>query len=71
MAVAEDAPPDWETRARAAAETLASYKRPRAYLSFESLPRNPQGKIPRGKIRATILERYRVVDGPRPEFAPR
>ncbi|HLJ18860.1 MAG TPA: hypothetical protein VKU84_01610, partial [Stellaceae bacterium] len=71
VAVAEDAPSDWETRARAAAEILASYKRPRAYLTFESLPRNPQGKIPRGKIRSAILERFRVIDGPRPVLAPR
>ncbi len=71
VAVAEDAPPDWEARARAAAESLASYKHPRAYLSFETLPRNPQGKVPRGKIRAAILEQYRVIDGPRPVFAPR
>lgn len=71
IAVAEDAPSDWETRARAAAEILASYKRPRAYLAFESLPRNPQGKIPRGKIRSAILEHFRVIDGPRPVLAPR
>ena len=71
VAVSEDAPPDWEARARAAAETLASYKRPRAYLTLESFPRNPQGKVPRGKIRAEILERYRVADGPRPVFSPR
>ena len=48
VAVAENAPPDWEARARAAAESLARYKQPRAYLSLESLPRNPQGKVPRG-----------------------
>jgi acyl-coenzyme A synthetase/AMP-(fatty) acid ligase len=71
VAVAEDASPDWEARARAAAESLASYKRPRAYLSFENLPRNPQGKIPRGKIRAAILEQYRVVDGARPALVPK
>ena len=71
VAVAEDAAPDWETRARAAAEALASYKRPRAYLSFEILPRNPQGKIPRGKVRAEVLARCRVIDGPRPVLTPR
>ncbi len=71
VAVAEDAPLDWEVCARAAAETLAKYKQPRAYLRFESLPRNPQGKVPRGRIRAEILERYKLVDGPRPELAPK
>ena len=71
VAVAEDAPPDWEARARAAAESLAKYKRPRAYLSLDNLPRNPQGKVPRGRVRALILERYRLTDGPRPTLSPR
>jgi acyl-CoA synthetase (AMP-forming)/AMP-acid ligase II len=71
VAVAEDAPPDWEARARAAAETLAKYKRPRAYLSLDNLPRNPQGKVPRAQVRAAVLERYRLTDGPRPALSPR
>src|SRR5205823_13281493 len=34
IAAAENAPPDWERRAREAAEGLANYKRPRAYVSL-------------------------------------
>ena len=71
VAVAENAPPDWEMRAREAAESLAKYKRPRAFLSLETLPRNPQGKVPRAKVRSEILEGYRLIDGPRPALAPR
>jgi acyl-CoA synthetase (AMP-forming)/AMP-acid ligase II len=71
VAVAEAAPDTWEARARAAAESLAKYKRPRAYVSLETLPRNPQGKVPRARVRAEILERYRLVDGPRPELVAR
>ncbi len=66
VAVAENVHPDWERRAREAAESLAKYKRPRAYVSLETLPRNPQGKVPRARVRAEILERYRLIDGPQP-----
>ncbi|HVM81675.1 MAG TPA: long-chain fatty acid--CoA ligase [Stellaceae bacterium] len=69
VAAVENAPPDWETRAREAAEALAKYKRPRALLRIDPLPRNPQGKVPRAKVRTLILERWRLVDGPRPELA--
>jgi len=71
VAVAENAPPDWEMRAREAAKSLAKYKRPRAFVSLETLPRNPQGKVPRAKVRAEILEGYRLIDGPRPALVPR
>ena len=71
VAVAEHGPPDWETRVRAAAESLAKYKWPRAYLRLDALPRNPQGKVPRAKVRALILERWRLVDGQRPELVER
>jgi acyl-CoA synthetase (AMP-forming)/AMP-acid ligase II len=71
VAVAENAPQDWEARARAAAENLANYKRPRAYVTLETLPRNPQGKVPRAKVREMILERYVLKDGPRPELIGR
>lgn len=72
VAVAEDAPASWEERARtAAAAGLAKYKQPRAYLSLGALPRNPQGKVPRARLRAEILERYRLVDGPRPSLVAR
>lgn len=71
VAVAENAPADWEARARAAAECLAKYKWPRAFLTVAALPRNPQGKVPRAKVRAEILESYELKDGPRPELVKR
>ena len=71
VAVAENAPADWEAKARAAAECLAKYKCPRAFLTVAALPRNPQGKVPRAKVRAEILERYELKDGPRPELVKR
>ena len=63
IAVAEAAA-DWPERAAAAAESLAKFKRPRAYVVLDALPRNAQGKVPRGRVREMLLERYRLVDGP-------
>jgi O-succinylbenzoic acid--CoA ligase len=71
IAVAEAPPADWETKARAACEALARYKHPRAYLAVESLPRNPQGKIGRAAVRALVLQRWQLVDGPRPRVERR
>jgi acyl-CoA synthetase (AMP-forming)/AMP-acid ligase II len=66
IAVAEAAPADWAARAIAAAEILAKFKRPRAYLVLDALPRNAQGKVPRGRVREMVLERYRLIDGAHP-----
>ncbi|HLJ62776.1 MAG TPA: class I adenylate-forming enzyme family protein [Stellaceae bacterium] len=71
VAVAENAPGDWESAARAAATSLAKYKWPRAYVTLDALPRNPQGKVPRARVRALVLDRYALVDGPRPSLVPR
>lgn len=71
VAVAERPAPDWEARARAGAETLAPFKRPRFYLPLDALPRNAQGKVVRRAIVAALLERYRLEDGPRPRLLPR
>jgi acyl-CoA synthetase (AMP-forming)/AMP-acid ligase II len=66
IAVAEAAPADWPARAAAAADVLAKFKRPRAYLVLDALPRNAQGKVPRGRVREMVLERYRLTDGAHP-----
>ncbi len=66
VAVAEAADTGWPERAAAATEALAKYKHPRAYVILDALPRNAQGKVPRGRVRELLLERYRLVDGPRP-----
>jgi acyl-CoA synthetase (AMP-forming)/AMP-acid ligase II len=71
VAVAEAAPADWPARARAAVAGLAKYKQPRSYVTLESLPRNAQGKVPRGRLRALLLERYRLVDGAHPSLVER
>ena len=71
VAVAENAPPGWEAAASSAVTTLAKYKWPRAYVSVERLPRNPQGKVPRAKVREIILARYTLADGPRPTLVRR
>ena len=71
VAVAEAAPADWPARARAAVAGLAKYKQPRSYVTLESLPRNVQGKVPRGRLRALLLERYRLVDGAHPSLVER
>jgi acyl-CoA synthetase (AMP-forming)/AMP-acid ligase II len=71
VAVAETADPAWPERARAAVAQVARYKHPRAYLTLPELARNPQGKIMRRTIRATLLATYRVNDGPYPTLEPR
>ena len=71
VAVAEAADAGWPERAAAAAECLARFKHPRAYVVLDALPRNAQGKVPRGRIREMVLERYRLADGPRPVLEPR
>jgi acyl-CoA synthetase (AMP-forming)/AMP-acid ligase II len=70
VAVAEAPAAGWEDTARTAAECLARYKHPRAYVALDALPRNPQGKIGRAAVRALIEARWRLVDGPRPRLKP-
>lgn len=71
VAVAEAPADDWEEKGRAAVECLTKYKRPRAYVTVETLPRNPQGKVGRPAVRALVLARWQLVDGPRPSLVPR
>jgi acyl-CoA synthetase (AMP-forming)/AMP-acid ligase II len=71
VAVAEAAPAGWPARAREAVAGLAKYKQPRFYLTVESLPRNAQGKVPRARLRALVLERHRLVDGAHPSLVGR
>jgi acyl-CoA synthetase (AMP-forming)/AMP-acid ligase II len=56
----------WEDQAAAAVETLSRYKRPRAYIAVQQLPRNAQGKLERPKVLEMILNDYAVDDGPQP-----
>jgi acyl-CoA synthetase (AMP-forming)/AMP-acid ligase II len=69
-AVAENPGPDWESRARAACADLASFKHPRLFFAVDAFPRNGQGKLVRRHLVTALLERWRLVDGPRPAVEP-
>ena len=71
VAATEHATEGWAAGAQALAEQLSKHKRPRAYVGLAELPRNPQGKISRREVRAAILGRYRLEDGPHPRLLPR
>jgi acyl-CoA synthetase (AMP-forming)/AMP-acid ligase II len=71
VAVAETTAGGWEARAAAACETLTRFKRPRAFLTMEVLPRAGQDKISRRKILELLTQRYRLEDGPHPRLVER
>ena len=71
VAATEHTTEGWAASAQARVERLSKHKWPRAYIELPALPRNPQGKISRREVRAAILERYRLVDGPHPKLEPR
>jgi acyl-CoA synthetase (AMP-forming)/AMP-acid ligase II len=62
---------DWSDRAREVASRMTAYKRPRAFLTMDQLPRSGIGKVKRSAIREHVLTAYRLVDGPRPRLEPR
>lgn len=64
----ERAPAGWQTKAEEAARAMTAYKRPRAYLALDELPRNAMGKIRRAAIRGYVLQHYRLIDGPHPRL---
>ncbi len=66
VAVAERPAPGWEQALREAAAGMTGYKRPRAFVSLEELPRNAMLKVSRKAVRERVLARYRLIDGPRP-----
>ena len=68
MAVAERPRPGWEAALRDVAAGMTGYKRPRAVLSVEDLPRNAMLKVSRKALRERVLAEYRLVDGPRPKL---
>ena len=71
IAVAENATQGWQEQSRALLSNMSRHKQPRHYVSVDSLPRNPQGKISRRQISKLILTMYRLVDGPYPELQER
>ena len=68
--VAENPPPGWEAALRAAAAGMTGYKRPRAFLAMNDLPRNAMLKISRKLLRDRILATHRLIDGPHPVLEP-
>lgn len=68
IAVAEGAFDGWQALAQHHVEPLSKHKRPRAYVSVSTLPRNPQGKVSRRQVRALVLAQYELIDGPYPEL---
>jgi len=66
VAVAERPSPGWEDVVRALAGEMTGYKRPRALVALDELPRNAMLKVSRKAVRELVLTQYRLVDGPRP-----
>jgi len=68
IAVAENACEGWQEQSRALLSNMSRHKQPRHYISVDSLPRNPQGKISRRQISKLILQTHQLIDGPYPEL---
>jgi acyl-CoA synthetase (AMP-forming)/AMP-acid ligase II len=71
LAAVERPPSGWEQRIAAAVQTMTDYKRPRLMITLDELPRNGIGKVLRSAIRADVLSRFRITEGPRPRLEPR
>jgi acyl-CoA synthetase (AMP-forming)/AMP-acid ligase II len=70
VAAAEKPGTGWRAELDSRLETLSRHKRPRLAIELEALPRNPQGKISRRKLRDHVLDHYRLIDGPYPAIKP-
>ena len=71
IAVAENPRPGWEARLSDAIAAMTGYKRPRALLSFDELPRNAMLKVSHKAVRERVLASYELIDGPRPKLVAR
>ncbi len=70
VAVAERPPAGWQDTLREVVSAMTSYKRPRAFIAVDELPRNAMLKVSRKTVRERILASYRLIDGPRPVLEP-
>jgi acyl-CoA synthetase (AMP-forming)/AMP-acid ligase II len=70
VAVAERPPPGWQDRLAEAISAMTSYKRPRALIAVDELPRNAMLKVSRKAVRERLLATHRLIDGPRPVLEP-
>ena len=68
VAVAEHAQAGWVQAASERVAVLSRHKQPRLHIALDALPRNPQGKVSRRQVRAAVLARYHLLDGPYPEI---
>jgi acyl-coenzyme A synthetase/AMP-(fatty) acid ligase len=71
LAAIERPPPGWEQRIATVVQNMTDYKRPRLMIALDELPRNGIGKVLRSAIRADVLSRFRITEGPRPRLEPR
>lgn len=67
----ERGPDGWQDQIEKAAREMTGYKRPRAYVAIDQLPRNAMAKVRRSAVRDYVLRHYRLADGPQPRLAPR
>ena len=66
IAVIEQPRDGWREELESRASILSRHKRPRLFVEMTALPRNPQGKVSRKKLRETVLARHTLIDGPYP-----
>lgn len=66
IAVIEQPREGWREEFESRAAVLSKHKRPRLFVEMAALPRNPQGKISRKKLRETVLAQHTLIDGPYP-----
>jgi acyl-CoA synthetase (AMP-forming)/AMP-acid ligase II len=71
VAVAERPQPGWEAKLTEAVAAMTGYKRPRALLAFDELPRNAMLKVSHKAVREQVLATHRLIDGPHPRLVPR
>lgn len=71
VAVAERPRPGWEAQLADAVAAMTSYKRPRAMLAFDELPRNAMLKVSHKAVRERVLATHRLIDGPHPRLVAR
>ncbi len=71
LAAVENPAPGWQELIAATGQAITDYKRPRLMIALDELPRNGIGKVLRSVIRAYVLSRYRLIEGPRPRLEER
>ena len=68
IAVVEGAKENFADEMSLRLKALSKHKQPRITVSFKALPRNPQGKISRKKVREMVLSTHQYLDGPYPKL---